>query len=164
MDSNAINLNNALNYTIELLVKWGLLEQKAAIDLEVQMLAKYALKQNQILFAHSFLRQISFESLRRKYLQHQRLRQLNAKMSYTVVCSNRTALTNKVSSVVMPCVKCGQQSADLQLSWHKKSEFDLQLPAYNIVCLDCGHTEEFANDEKIVDNHRVIYEGSEIYS
>ena len=86
---NSINLNSALNFTLDLLVKWGMLSHNEAIDLEVAMLTKSAIRYNNDDIPSGYTSKISLAALKKKYAMHQKMRLLSKKRSYVVVCDSQ---------------------------------------------------------------------------
>lgn len=149
-----INLNNALSYTITLLVRWGLISEQEAINIEVQMLAKSASKLGSNVYKNAFINQITFDSLRRRYKRHQKLRSLNRKVSFAIVCENSLKNDSSLlaSTISLPCEQCGANTSDLQLSFEAEDSMFLQIPRYQMICSNCGFAHSVDLNQKINDN------------
>lgn len=149
----SIVLNSALNYTLSLLVKWGLVSAKDAIELEVTMLAKSVIKNNNISPVFT-MANISLEALRRRYLIHQKMRLISKKRSYVVLCdkNQKYNANDSASKLVMSCSQCGNYSADLKIYWTKIDGYFLEVPSYKVSCRGCGFIQDIDYFEEMVHN------------
>lgn len=131
-----------------------MLSHNEAIDLEVAMLTKSAIRYNNDDIPSGYTSKISLAALKKKYAMHQKMRLLSKKRSYVVVCDSQKDIieSDSVNKVMMQCQECGNHTAELQISWAKIANNLLDVPCYNLCCNKCGAIQGLDYFDKMMDN------------
>lgn len=156
IEKSGIELGYIAKSSLGLLVRSGIIEPGEAINIEVQILAKYSILADRKNVVARIISQIRPACLKEMYDSHLKCRRLNRTYKfpsvnvkpYSFECEIEPTTEN---ALALPCSRCNYLYAELRVSWVTDEVRMLEVPKYNICCSMCGYSNELKQSERPIE-------------
>lgn len=152
---NGVDLNIALKCTISFLLHTKMISQNDAINLEVRLVTKHAVRKNKISHLKDILLPIfRYDFFSQKYKSHLNKRKLENSSCINIILdsSNDEPIAECTQ---LHCISCGSNKAKLQVKWQENNS-GIELPNYYVNCCECGFEKEFDFYKQLVHDGLIL--------